>query len=120
MLIYPKYALWVFVYTILFAMCSLFFGKLLETLASKYDRAFLQKNQNKHKFRLILEICLQLGATSVGVYIFRELITSGMQHLFKIDKKPHNFAAVVISTVVFSQQPMLMNKIKHLLETIFK
>ena len=66
--------MWVFIYTSLFALCSILYGKFLDYLATKYDRVFLEDGEEKYLGRLVFEICLQLGATSVGVYIFREFI----------------------------------------------
>ena len=61
--------------------------------------------------RLILEIGLQLGMTSVGVYIFKELINFIIRNYFNIEKNPDRFAAAILAPVIFAQQPNLMNKI---------
>ena len=106
--------MWVFIYTSLFAICSILYGKLLDYLSIKYDNLFLENNEEKHKARLILEICLQLGATSVGVYVFRELISFGIRSYFDIKKSPDDFAVVVVAPVIFAQQPNLMEKIKNI------
>jgi hypothetical protein len=119
-IIYPKYTMWVFIYTSLFALCSILYGTFLDHLATKYDRAFLKDGEEKNKSRLVFEICLELGATSVGVYVFRELISLVMQTYFDIEKKPDNFAAVIVAPVIFAQQPKLMEKIKTVYADIFR
>ena len=118
-IIYPKYAMWVFVYTILFSLCSMLYGKFLDYLAVKYDNAFLNNGETKSKFRLIIEICLELGATSVGVYVFRELINFVVRYYFKVEKSPGEFAVVVVAPIIFALQPKLMEKIKNLYVDIF-
>jgi hypothetical protein len=118
-IIYFKYAVWVFIYTILFALSSILYGKFLDYLAIKYDEAFLKNGEKKHKPRLILEVCVQLGATSVGVYIFREFITYVIRSYFDIEKSPDEFAALVVAPVIFSQQPFLMEKVSNIFEDIF-
>ena len=118
-IIYFKYAVWVFIYTSLFALSAILYGKFLDYLAIKYDEAFLKNGEKKHKARLILEVCLQLGATSVGVYIFRELITHVIRSYFDIEKRPDTFAALVVAPVIFSQQPFLMGKVSNMFEDIF-
>jgi hypothetical protein len=97
-------------------LCSILYGKLLDYIAIKYDNSFLEDGENKHKARLVFEICLQLGATSVGVYIFRELISYVVRYYFDIDKSPDEFAVVVVAPVIFAQQPLLMAKIANLLQ----
>ena len=57
-IIYPKYAMWVFIYTSLFALFSILYGKFLDYLAIEYDRAFLKDGDKKSKVRLVFEICL--------------------------------------------------------------
>ena len=118
-LIYPKYAMWVFIYTILFSLSSVLYGKLLDIISLKYDRVFLKENEKKSKLRLIIEVCLQLGATSVGVYIFREIINFAVRSYFKIEKKPDEFAVVVVAPIIFSQQANLMYKIETLYDNVF-
>ena len=118
-IIYPKYAMWVFIYTILFSLCSILYGRFLDYLSIKYDNLFLNENEEKSKFRLIFEICLQLGATSVGVYIFRELINFAVRYYFNIAKSPDEFAVVVVAPVIFAQQTRLMEKIKNVYADIF-
>ena len=118
-IIYPKYAMWVFIYTSLFALCSILYGKFLDYLATKYDRVFLEDGEEKYLGRLVFEICLQLGATSVGVYVFRELISFGLRSYFDIKKSPDGFAAVVVAPVIFAQQPKLMGKIKNIYNDMF-
>ena len=111
--------MWVFIYTSLFALCSILYGKFLDYLASKYDRLFLNDGEEKRIGRLVFEICLQLGATSVGVYIFRELISFVLRSYFDIKKSPDEFAAVVVAPVIFAQQPKLMEKIKNIYVNVF-
>jgi hypothetical protein len=118
-LIYPKYAMWVFIYTSLFALFSILYGNFLDYLTIKYDRAFLKDVDKKSKFRLVFEICLQLGATSVGVYVFRELVSAAVRYYFNIEKSPDEFAVVVVAPVIFAQQPKLMEKIKTVYADIF-
>ena len=118
-LLYPKYAMWVFIYTILFASSAILYGKLLDTISLKYDRVFLKENEKKSKLRLIIEVFLQLGATSVGVYIFREIINFAVRSYFKIEKKPDRFAVVVVAPVIFSQQANLIDKIETLYDNVF-
>ena len=119
-IIYPKYAMWVFIYTSLFALSSILYGKILDYLSVKYENAFLANGEKKSKIRMLFEICLQLGATSVGVYIFRELINFAVRYFFDIMKSPDEFAVVVVAPVIFAQQPNLMNKIKNLYSDVFK
>jgi len=118
-IIYPKYAMWVFIYTSLFALCSILYGKFLDYLAIEYDRVLLKDDDEKSKSRLVFEICLQLGATSVGVYVFRELISFVLRSYFDIKKSPDDFAVVVVAPVIFAQQPKLMEKIKTVYADIF-
>jgi hypothetical protein len=118
-IIYPKYAMWVFIYTSLFALCSILYGKFLDYLATKYDRVFLEDGEEKYLGRLVFEICLQLGATSVGVYIFREFISFVLRSYFDIEKSPDDFAVVVVAPVIFAQQPKLMEKIKNIYVNVF-
>lgn len=118
-IIYPKYAMWVFIYTSLFALFSILYGKFLDYLAIEYDSSFLKDGDEKSKFRLVFEICLQLGATSVGVYVFRELISAVVRSYFNIEKSPDEFAVVVVAPVIFAQQPKLMEKIKTVYADIF-
>jgi hypothetical protein len=118
-IINPVYAVWVFVYTSLFALSAIVYGKMLDYLAVKYENVFLEKGEKKGKVRLIFEVCLQLGATSVGVYIFRELINFAVRSFFDIKKSPDEFAAVVVAPVIFAQQPNLMKKIKRLYDDVF-
>ena len=66
--------MWVFIYTILFVLCSILYGRFLEYIATKYEHIFVNEDKKKSKVQLILEVSIQLGLTSVGVYIFRELI----------------------------------------------
>ena len=110
-MIYFKYAIWVFIYTILFALAALYYGSALDGFVKLYEDAVID-HKVKSKFRLLIEIGLQLGATAVGVYCFREIIDGAVRSVFKIDKSPDKFAAVVISAVVFSQQPQLIHKIR--------
>ena len=119
-IIYPKYAMWVFIYTSLFALSSILYGKILDYLSVKYENAFLANGEKKSKIRMLFEICLQLGATSVGVYIFRELINFAVRYFFDIMKSPDEFSVVVVAPVIFAQQPNLMNKIKNLYSDVFK
>ena len=118
-LMYPKYAMWVFIYTSLFALSSILYGKFLDYLTIKYDNAFLEDGEEKSKSRLVFEICLQLGATSVGVYVFRGLISFILRSYFDIKKSPDDFAVVVVAPVIFAQQPKLMEKIKNIYADIF-
>lgn len=113
-IIYPKYAMWVFIYTILFAISSILYGKFLDYLAIKYDDLFIPDGDKKSKVRLIFEVCIQLGFNSVGVYVFRELITFVIRSYFKIEKSPDEFATLVVAPIIFSQQPILMQKIKEI------
>lgn len=113
-IIYPKYAIWVFIYTILFATSSILYGKFLDYLSIKYDSKFVSNGEEKSKIKLIIEVCLQLGFNSVGVYVFRELITFVIRYYFKIEKSPDDFAALVVAPIIFSQQPILMQKIKEI------
>ena len=118
-IIYFKYTVWVFIYTSLFALSAILYGKFLDFLSIKYDQIFLKNEEKKHKARLIFEVCLQLGATSVGVYIFRELITHVIRSYFDIEKSPDEFAALVVAPVIFAQQPFLMEKVSNIFEDIF-
>lgn len=111
--------MWVFIYTSLFALFSILYGKFLDYLAIEYDSSFLKDGDEKSKFRLVFEICLQLGATSVGVYVFRELISAVVRSYFNIEKSPDEFAVVVVAPVIFAQQPKLMEKIKTVYADIF-
>lgn len=117
--IHPKYAMWVFIYTIMFSSCSILYGKFLNYLTTKYDRAFLKDGENKSKIRLIIEVGLELGATSVGVYIFRELVDFLIRKIIDVPEDPGAFAAVVVAPVIFAQQPILIEKIKNVHANIF-
>ena len=118
-IIYPKYAMWVYIYTILFAFNAVVYGSLLDYLFVKYDRMFLKNNEKKTNLRLIIEIGLQLGMTSVGVYIFKELINFIIRNYFNIEKNPDRFAAAILAPVIFAQQPNLMNKITMVKNDLF-
>lgn len=111
--------MWVFIYTILFSLCSILYGKFIDYLATKYDRAFLKDDEKKSKIRLIIEVCLELGATSVGIYIFRELVDFLIRKNIDVSKDPGAFAAVVVAPVIFAQQPTLIEKIKNVYANIF-
>lgn len=111
--------MWVFIYTILFSLCSILYGRILDYISIKVDDILLNEGEKKTKSRLILEICLQLGATSVGVYIFRELINFAVRSYFNIAKSPDEFAVVVVAPVIFAQQTRLMEKIKNVYADIF-
>ena len=113
-IIYPRYAMWVYIYTILFATSSILYGKLIDYLVIKYDDAFIPDGDKKTKARLIFEVCIELGFNSVGVYVFRELITFVIRYYFKIEKNPDAFATLVVAPIIFSQQPRLMQKIKEI------
>ena len=119
-IIYPKYAMWIFIYTVLFSFSSILYGKFLDVIAEKYDRLFLNENEQKSKLRLIIEVCLQLGTTSIGVYIFRELLRVYLQKYFKVEHAPDEFAALVVAPIIFAQQPTLMNKITSIYDNIFE
>jgi len=118
-IIYFKYAVWVFIYTSLFALSAVLYGKFLDYLSLKYSEAFLENGEKKSKTILVIEVCIQLGATSVGVYIFRELITHVIRSYFDIEKSPDEFAALVVAPVIFAQQPYLMEKVSNVFEDIF-
>ena len=119
-LIYPKYAMWIFIYTILFSCSSILYGKLLDMISLKFERLFLKENEEKSKLRLIIEVFLQIGATSVGVYIFRDVISYAIRYYFHIENNPDKFAVVIVAPIIFAQQPILMEKIQTLYERIFE
>ena len=62
--------MWVFIYTILFSFSSILYG-VIDTISSKYDRVFLKDNETKSKFRLIIEIFIQLEQLPL-VFIYLE------------------------------------------------
>ena len=105
---------WIFIYTILFSIVSIFYGHLVEKLANVYDKWFIKHGLIKTKVHYALEVGTQLGVTAVGIYVLREYIDFGLRHFFKIDKKPDKYAALIISAAVFSQQPSLIEKIKQI------
>ena len=111
MIITPKYGLWVSIYTSIYALISLGLGASLEYITNKFDNFLVEDGVRKTKFRLIIEICLQLIANAVGMYLIRTIIERFLTGRFKIEKTPEQFATLIISTVIFAVQPTLMEKI---------
>jgi hypothetical protein len=112
MKISPKYVMWISIYTSIYALVSLALGAFLEYITVKFDDLLVEDGVQKSKLRLIIEICLQLSANAVGMYLLRTLIEKFVMKRFNIQNAPEQFATLVISTVIFGLQPTLMDKIE--------
>ena len=106
--------MWIIVYTSLFTIASISYGRFLNYLAEKYDETYFTNGKDKSDALLILEICIELGANSVGVYIFKKIINFLINKVFNLKTSPDEIAAIIVSPVIFSQQPKLMEKISNL------
>jgi hypothetical protein len=107
----PKYVMWISIYTSLYALISLALGAFLEYITVKFDNFLVEDGVQKGKLRLVIEICLQLSANAIGMYLLRTLIETFVLKRFNIKDAPEQFATLVISTVIFALQPTLMDKI---------
>lgn len=119
-IIYPKYALWIFIYAMLYITPTLYLGVLFEKyLVPEFDpvKGLKIANGNKHlyKLRLMSEIYLNLGLVVVSIYIIREVIDYIIRLYFHIDKHPDRFATLVLSPIVFSQYRSVFKKIDYVL-----
>ena len=110
--------MWIIVYTSLFAIASISYGRFLNYLAEKYDEKYFTDGKEKSDALLIFEICIELGANSVGVYIFKKIINFVINKVFNLKTSPDEIAAIIVSPVIFSQQPKLMEKISNLYNTL--
>ena len=106
-----KYVMWISIYTTIYALISLLLGAILEYITKKFDNLLVEDGVRKSKPRLVIEICLQLSANAVGMYLLRTLVEKFIMTTFNIKDAPEQFATLVISTVVFAIQPTLMDKI---------
>ena len=111
MIITPKYVIWVSIYTSIYSIISLGLGASIEYITFKFDNFLVEDGAQKSKLRLVIEICLQLIANAVGMYLIRTIIEKFLTGRFNIQKSPEQFATLVISTVIFAVQPTLMDKI---------
>ena len=104
---YPKYALWIFIYAILFLTFGVSIGELLNKIMPIYD-------ENKSKIEVFLEVSLQIGLIAITTYAFREFINIFLKGTFNIYKKPDKFAVLIVAPTMFSQQSELIKKIHHI------
>lgn len=106
-IIYPKYAMWIFIYSILFLTFGVSSGELLDKLMPKYD-------ETKTKIVLFIEVCIQIGLIAVTTYVFREYINYFLKNTFDIYKNPDKFAVLIVAPTMFSQQKDLIKKIHNI------
>ena len=105
-IIYWNYAIWIFVYSIVFLSIGVSIGELLNIMMPKFD-------ENKSKITILIEIYLQIGLIAVSTYIFREIVHYIFNSTFNIKKKPDKFAVLIIAPTMFSQQSELIKKIHY-------
>ena len=105
-IIYWNYAMWIFVYSIVFLSIGVSIGELLNIMMPKFD-------ENKSKITILIEIYLQIGLIAVSTYIFREIVHYIFNSRFNIKKKPDKFAVLIIAPTMFSQQSELIKKIHY-------
>ena len=106
-IIYWNYALWIFLYSIVFLTLGVSFGKILDNIIPKLDK-------NKSKIVILMEVYLQIGLISVITYILREIVHYIFNITFSIEKKPDKFAVLILSPTLFSQQSELIKKINYI------
>jgi hypothetical protein len=104
---YPKYAIWIVLYAILFLTFGVSIGEILNKIMPVYD-------ETKSKPHQFLEVCIQIGLIAVSTYAFREFINVFLKKSFNIYKNPDKFAVLIVAPTMFSQQDQLIKKIHHI------
>ena len=105
--IYWNYAMWIFVYSIVFLSIGVSVGELLDKIMPKLDKS-------KSKMIILIEVYLQIGLIAVLTYIFREIVHYIFNTTFNIAKNPDKFAVLIIAPTMFSQQKSLIEKIHYI------
>ena len=105
-----KFALVVFIVSILFATTGIISGKVLENV-------FPKLNASKGKPVIYIESMVQIGTIALITYGFRIIIDNLIQRYFKTDKfkQADKFAVIVAAPTIFLLQDSLKNKLKFLL-----
>jgi len=107
MAIYLSYLRHITVYTVLIFTIMVTICKKLDEFIPKYD-------ENKPKWRTLSEIYLQLILIVSISYIVRELLNYFIKGPLGVVGQPDRFAIIILGAPMFSQQPNLIEKIKHI------
>ena len=105
-LFYYKYAAHIALYAIIFVTVGVTISKLLDDYMPRLD-------EKKSKAVLLFEIYIQITILVISTYIFREYVNYFLRQMLNIYGNPDKFAILILATPMFSQQPNLIGKIKH-------
>ena len=110
---FPKYAVFIVFYAMIFVTIGVFFAKILDTIFPKFD-----EQNPKHKMVLYVEVLLQICAIALVTYIFREYVNYCIMYIDFFRKhnygSPDKFATTIIAPTMFALQPSLIQKIKYI------
>lgn len=116
-IIYPKYAGFIVVYACMFLILGVTIARLLDKYFPQFPKDKEEINK-KHRGVYFFEIAVQISMVALLTYIFREVI----HYLFESVKSikihmygnPDKFAVIILAPTMFSVQPNLIRKIKHI------
>lgn len=116
-IIYPKYALFIIIYAVIFLLIGVSIGRGFDIIFPKFLEEKDSNVEHKSKGRYIGEILLQIAAIVVSTYIFRELVHFVFEQIeiLRVNNfgKPDRFAVLILAPTMFSVQPNLIKKIQY-------
>ena len=111
---YPKYAGFIILYAIIFVTVGI-------TIAREFDRYFpkFDSSEPEAKSKLVYyaEVLAQISAMVILIYLLREATHYAIMSTNILSKyihgHPDKYASVIIAATMFSVQPNLVYKIRH-------
>ena len=113
--IYPKYALFIGLYSIIFFTIGSSFAQFLDNIFPKFN---YENPEEKSKYQYYFETIVQMACIGIIAYIFREFINYLVNSIDILRRniygKPGKFAVIIIAPTMFALQPNLIEKVEYL------
>lgn len=100
----------IFITSIIYFLLGVTISKIINDNSSEY-------NKNTSKIKLFFEVAIQIGIIATSVYFIRLLVRNIISFLNsgkKLPGSPDKYAMIIVAPTMFSLQPKILEKIKHI------
>ena len=95
---------------IIYFLLGVTISKIINDNSSEY-------NKNTSKIKLFFDVAIQIGIIATSVYFIRLLVKNLISFLNngkKLPGSPDKYAMIIVAPTMFSLQPKILEKIKHI------